>query len=127
MKRLLAFLFVTTIAVAAIASDISYSTEATFTPSQDHKGLCQVVVGITQLEQDGKTTDKQVSTHTLFVPFGQKASYHVSIDNRNTKDVLLDLFCPKRGEAGFASCAVTIMQGSEIMAKSTIRLKMDEQ
>jgi hypothetical protein len=126
MKKLLAFIFVTTIAVAATASDVSYSTEATFTPSQTHKGLCQVVVAITQFQQNGKTTDKQVSTFPLLVPFGQKASYHLAFNNHNTKEILLDLFCPKQGDADFASCAVTIKQGSETLANSTIRLKMEQ-
>ncbi len=127
MKKLLAFIFVTTIAVAATASDVSYSTEATFTPSQTHKGLCQADVSITQFQQDGKTTDKQVSTFPLLVPFGQKASYHLAFNSSNPRQIFLDLFCPKRGEAGFASCEVTIKQGGETLAKSTIRLKMDEQ
>jgi len=123
MKKIITLLFVSTLAVSALAADVSYSTEASITPGKD-KRQCQIVVRISQIsEQDGKATETLIAQPRSLTNLGQKASFFVGNDDPKTQCVSVDVFSPKTA-SDFASCVVTVTRGGQVLSKSATKLKM---
>lgn len=136
MKKLTAVLIASISTFAATAADTTYSTEATITPRAPargtHKNLCEVVVRVSKLfEQDGKVTEEVVSEPRLLVGRGDSHSSFVGLcpphpNYQTEENVTVDVFCPKSGDRGFASCTVTVKRGDKVVSKSKLKVKVED-
>lgn len=136
MKKLIAVLVVSISTFVATAADTTYLTEATITPRAPTRGadtnLCEVVVRVMKLvEQDGKVTEELVSEPKLLVGRGDNHSSFTGLcppthpNYQKEENVTVDVFCPKSGDTGFASCTVTVKRGDKVVSKSKLKVKVE--
>jgi hypothetical protein len=42
------------------------------------------------------------------------------------ENVTVDVFCPKSGDSGFASCTVTVKWGDKVVSKSKLKVTVED-
>ena len=124
MKLLATVLFIFTLACRVLAGDTAYSTEATILPGKA-KDQYLVQVRVSQMvEHAGQTEEKLISAPRVLATLGQKASCFVGSDDPKMETVAVVVFCPKNGAAEFATCTVTVKQGTRVVSKSVAKFKI---
>jgi hypothetical protein len=129
MKKIITFLFVSTLTLAAIAADVYYSTVATIAPLMD-KGQYKVDVRVSRLvEQDGKFVEKLIAQPRLLSGLGCPASLYQGLqpsnpDYQKQENVSVDVSWPYPDESGVAYCTVTVKLGDKLVSKTKVELQI---
>ena len=76
-------------------------------------------------EQAGRTTETLISSPRVLANRGQIASCFTGSKDPKAENISVEVFCPLKSARDFASCAVTVRQGNELLSRSVMKLKLD--
>lgn len=129
MKKIITFLFGSTLALSAIAANVSYSIETTTTLGKD-KQQYLVTARISRIsEQDGKITETLIQQPRVSTTLGSNAQMTVGScvpkANVDALGISMDVFSPKTVN-DYGWCIITITEDGHVLSKSASKVKFNE-